>query len=189
VETLHTIQSRKSPEVDSSIFSDEEIATLLTPDLADAIQELTKTALLQKDFFNVSEKYLFRNKIEFQIKRIKYWGQNEEVWVFSINAEDNEGVISNAALSIEQAIKAHDAIIELLSVSDKLSSVEVEYTELKIELCDNVNCGFYQKGTEQGAFLYIGRNKMFVKVRELSCISEFVVAGLEKIDVIVNHNN
>jgi hypothetical protein len=189
VETLHTIQSRKNPEVGSSVFSDEEVATLLTPNLADAIQELTKTALLQIDFYSIFEKYLFKNKVEFKIKCFKYWGQNAEAWVFNINTEDSEGVISAAAMSIEQAIKAHDAIIELQSVSDKLSSVEVEYTEVKIELCDNVNCGFYQTGTKQGAFLYIGSNQMFVKVSELSCISDFVVAGLEKIDLIINHSS
>jgi len=188
VEILHTIQSKKNPEIDLLLFSDEEVTSLLTPGLTDAIQELTKTALLQVNWYNISDKYLFNNKVEFKIKSFKYWGQDEEMWVFSINAEDNEGRSSVAAMSIEQAIKAHDAIIELRNVSSKLSVVDLEYTEVKVELCDNVSCGFYQKGIKQGAFLYIGSNQIFIKVSDISCITDFVVAGLEKIDSLISRS-
>lgn len=188
VEILHAIQSKRSPEFESP-FSDKEVATLLTPDLVDVIHELTKTALLQVDWYNIAEKYLFKNKVEFKIKRFTYWGQDGEMWVFSISAEDNEGRTSAATLSIEQAIKAHDAIIELQSVSAKLSEEQVEYTELRVEISNEVNCGFYQSGIEQGAFLYLGSNQMFIKVSDLSCISNFVVAGLEKMDLLIGCKN
>lgn len=187
-EILHTVQAKRSPEFDSP-FSDKEVATLLTPDLVDVIHELTKTALLQVDWYNISEKYLFKNKVEFKIKRFTYWGQDGEMWVFAINAEDNEGRTSAATLSIEQAIKAHDAIIELQNVSAKLSEEQVEYTEVRVEISNEVNCGFYQSGMEQGAFLYVGNNQMFIKVADLSCISNFVVAGLEKIDLLVTRKS
>lgn len=186
IEILNTLQCSKNPEIDSSQFTGEEYATLLTPELTDAIQELTKTALLQVNWYNISKKYLFKNKVEFKIKNIKYWGQDDEMWIFGISAEDNEGRGAAAGMSIEQAIKAHDAIVELQNVSNKLSETEIEYTEVKVELCENVNCGFYQEGKKQGAFLYIGSNQIFLKVSDLSCISDFVVSGLEKIDSIVN---
>ena len=89
-------------------------------------------------------------------------------------------------VSVEQAIKAYDAIIELQNVSSKLITTDLEYTEVNVDIGVNIKCGFYQTGVKQGAFLYLGTNQMFLKVAELGCISDFIAAGLEKIDSVLN---
>ena len=185
-ETLHTIQTKNNPEIDTSLFSDSEITSLLTPDLKDTIQQLTKTLLLQVNWYNISETYLYNNKVEFKVKSIKYWGEEDEVWVFSITAEDSNNRQSGDVISVEQAIKAYDAIIELQNVSSKLITTDLEYTEVNVDIGVNIKCGFYQTGVKQGAFLYLGTNQMFLKVAELGCISDFIAAGLEKIDSVLN---
>lgn len=185
VEILHAIQSKKNSELDTTLFSDAELASLLTPDLTDVIRELTKTSLLQADWYNISEQYLYNNKVEFKVRSFKYWGENEEIWDFYIIAEDNNGNTCSSSMSIEQAIKSYDAIVELQNVANKLIKKNVEYTEIKIDICDKITCGVFQEGIKQSAFLYIGNNKMFIKVDDLGYISYFITNGLEKIDSVI----
>lgn len=185
VEILHAIQSKKNSELDTTLFSDAELASLLTPDLTDVIHELTKTSLLQANWYKISEHYLYNNKVEFIVRSFKYWGEDEELWDFYIRAEDNNGNSCASLMTIEQALKAYDAIVELQNASNKLINNDVEYTEIKIDICDQITCGFFQEGVKQSAFLYIGNNKMFIKVNDLVYILDFITNGLEKIDSMI----
>jgi len=188
-EVLYTIQKNNTSEPFNDLFSDSELASLLTPELKNVVELLTKTLLLQVNWHKISSKYFQGNKVEFIVKSFKYWGDAEEEWMFCMTAEDTDERSSGDALTVEQAIKAYDAIIELKHVSDNLKSVEIEYTEVTVDISDKTKCGFYQDGLEQGAFWYIGNNQIFLKVADLTCISDFVAAGLEKIDQLISQTN
>ncbi len=188
-EILYNIQNNKNTGSESVIFTDSELASLLSPELKSVIQILTKTLLLQVNWHRISDKYFQGNKVDFIVKSFKYWGDTDEEWMFCMTAEDTNEGTSGDALTVEQAIKAYDAIIELQKVSSKLQSVDIEYTEVTVNISDKTKCGFYQTGVEQGAFWYIGSNQIFLKVTELACISDFIAAGLEKIDLIINQTS
>jgi hypothetical protein len=185
-EILYSLQAKNELKNIDNQFSDAVIASLLTPELKFNIQQLTKTLLLQVNWYRITEKYFKGSKVEFIVKSLKYFGDDEEEWMFCMTSEDTNNIRSGVALNVEQAIKAYDAIVELQNVSNKLKAIDIEYTEVTVDIADNAKCGFYQTGTEQGAFWNMGNNQIFLKVSDLTCISDFVAVGLEKVDSIIS---
>jgi hypothetical protein len=188
-EVLYDLYSGKV--LDSNLlFSEKEIAAIFTRDLINAIEDLTKTDLLQMEQYQISQKYLSGNRINFMVRRFKYWGREGEKWLFVIEVEDgNFGATSIVSLSIEQALNAYDVVNKLLDASENLIQKNVEYTELTAQISNEISCGFYQQDKTQGGFMDVGGSKFFSEVAELSCISQFVADGLEKIDSIRSEEN
>lgn len=192
-EILYSLHKNKTTTPYNDFFTDTLFATLLTPNFKNVVESLTKTELLQLNSYRISSVNIDECRIFFNIRRLKYLGiAYEDTWLFYFEARDSNSneFIFSFSLNSEQAIKAYDAVIELMTVSEQLLSTEIEYTEVTAKLCDDSSCGFYQDYHTQKAFWKIGNNiNLFFPITDLNVISNFIVAGLEKIDQIQNQES
>ncbi len=190
-EILYSLHKNKTTTPFNDFFTDTIFATLLTPNFKNVVESLTKTELLQLNRYKISSVYIDECRIVFNIRRYKYLGiDDEDTWAFCFEARDSNSNEFIFSLNSEQAIKAYDAVIELMTFSEQLLSTEIEYTEVTAKLCDDSSCGFYQDNNQQKAFWNIGNNiNLFFPITDLNVISNFIVAGLEKIDQIQNQES
>lgn len=190
-EILNHLNNRKIDK-ESSNISDIEMNRMLNMTVKNAVNKLTKTALLQVYWYKMSEEKFVYHKLIFHVLKLRYWGDETEVYQFKITDADqmqNPTQESTGFMSVEEANKAYDAINELLNISKQLQSKNIEYTEVKIVISSDIICGFYQTGTEQNGFLYIGNGNLFLPVNKLNCIVDFIRKGFEKIDEVLNSND
>ena len=190
-EILNHLSNKRVDQASSNI-SDIEMNRMLNKTVKDAVNKLTKTALLQVYFYKISEENFDYHKLTIHVLKSRYWGDETEGFQFKITDADqmqNPTQESYASMSVEEATKAYDAINELLNISKQLQSKNIEYTEVTIVISNEISCGFYQKGTEQKGFLYIGNSKLFLPVTKLNCIVDFIRKGFEKIDEVLNSND
>ncbi|HUT55216.1 MAG TPA: hypothetical protein VM658_17635 [bacterium] len=125
----------------------------------------------------------------FPLPLISYWGSEYENYQFKISAKNNDDVESSCTLSVEEATKAYDAVVELLKIAEHLKMKIVEYDEVSINLNDNIRCGFYQSNNDQYGFMHIGCNSIFLPVIKLNCIVDFINKGFDKIESVLNVND
>lgn len=192
VSEILTHLNNKKIDKESSNISDIEINRMLNKTVKDAVNKLTKTALLQVYLYKIWEEKFDYHKLTIHVLKSRYWGDETEGYQFKITDADqmqNPTQESYTLMSVEEANKAYDAINELLNISNQLQSKNIEYTEVKIVISSDIICGFYQTGTEQNGFLYIGNSKLFLPVNKLNWIVDFIRKGFEKIDEVLNSND
>jgi len=187
-EILYQIQYSKILTSQEKI-SEIDINRFLSVDLKNIVISLTKTSLLQIYWYKIKEIYITRHKYLAHILKIRYWGSEDEVYSFKMSLEDENDTEYSGSMTIEEATKAYDAVKELLNIAKHLQGKYIEYTEVKVTLSDQINCGFYQKDYEQSAFLYIGSHPLFLKVESLDVIIETIEKGFEIIERVVNKND
>ena len=191
IEILHSVFFGKNPAINNLSFNEDDANLLLTPALASALNDLTKTALVHRSWYKISERNLIStitrgsNRAQFKILRLKYFGHDNDLWLFVIEGTGHDGTEFSAQLTIEQATKAADSIRDLLEAASRLAITSVETDEINLEISDNVTCGFFQKEKNQTGFLIVNGFHMFIKLSDLQCIPDFVVSGLERIDSLL----
>lgn len=168
------------------IFSDHEIAKYLTFQLKDTYTKLTKTPLLYTSWFELFTEYFGDNKYVFNVIRNRYFEQNitEYSLRLDIENEEDDSIIGN--LSIEESLRALEALQSLINLSLNIEFEEKEYVELKMELSNTISCGFYGNSNLHKAFLKINGYTEFVNISDIQILIKFINKGIEKIESLID---
>ena len=161
-------------------LTDHDIYNSLSPTLKDSIAALTKPLVIVLDWYDISYIAGHHNRrLKVQTRTVSPL-DNSEATVYQLlititetaevsalerfNAElagsTKVGQYESVAefsdiLSLEDATRACDAIEDIYDAVRKLAGSTVEYKEVKLSLTDNSICGFFQKATNQSAFVTI----------------------------------
>ena len=176
----------------NEIISDIDISRWLNINIINSIKSLTKSPLFQFYDYHLSNVTIDKYKItkfDMFLRKLRFWGEDFEEYFFCIDGKDSNDNEVRGRMSVEEAMKAHDAINELLQISDHLKNKTIEYTEVKVNLSDNMNCGFYQAQNEQNGFFIIDQTSFFPETEQLKFIVDFIRKGFDKIDEVLNIND
>lgn len=167
------------------LFSDVDISTFLTIQLRETYDTLTKSNLIQLSWFRLFTWNIAYSLFVFQIVRIKYYGKTDSNYSFRIEVR-NEGLIHVATFTPEEALRAENAYKELIIAIEKISMADDEYTELRIDLSENLKCIAFKNDLSPNGLIQLNFNNWLVTLYDFKILLSFFEKGFAKIDYLMN---
>ena len=206
----HTLKTAQKGQDD---LTDHDIYNSLLPTLKDSIAALTKPLVVVLDWYDIGYIAGHHNRrLKVQTRTISPLDNSESpVYQLLITITEIAEVTAlerfNAQLangnklgqyepvaeysdilSLEEATRACDAIEDIYDAARKLAGSTAEYKEVKLSLTDNSICGFFQKATNQSAFVTINGQSVFLDVTDLHALYLLFIKALDQLDVLANPN-